>query len=109
MSCSREIPSCTSLVAWAAASRTSLVENRWESRALAAYVNGTLGPAGHDSGVERNGHADDCRALGPGCSKRKQIVPFLVAVRMSPLWIFLILFRARVRFDLKRFDCSSFD
>ncbi len=70
-----------------------MVENRWESRALAAHVDGTLGPAGHDSGVERNGHADDCRALGPDCSKRKVIVPLLGAVRMSPFWIFLIQFR----------------
>jgi hypothetical protein len=69
-----------------------LVENRWESRALAAHVDGTLGPAGHDLGVERNDHADDCRVLGRGCSKRMGIVPLLGVVRMSPLWLFLILF-----------------
>lgn len=73
------------MAALAAASRTSLVENRPESTVLVADVHGTLGPAGHDLGVERNGHVDDCRVLGRGCSKRMGIVPLLGVVRMSPL------------------------
>lgn len=82
-------------------SRTRLVENRWESTVLAADVHGTLGPAGHDLGVERNGHVDDCRVLGPGCSKRMRIVPLLGVVRMSPLWLFLILFGVELGFILE--------
>ena len=57
-----------------AASTTSLVWSRSESKASAAHVDGTLAP-GCCSGVERSDHAGGCLASDLGCSKRKVIVP----------------------------------
>jgi len=57
-----------------AASTTSLVWSRSESKASAAHVDGTLA-TGCCSGAERSDHAGGCLASDLGCSKRKVIVP----------------------------------
>lgn len=57
-----------------AASTTSSVWSRSESKASAAHVDGTSAP-GCCSGAGRSDHAGGCLALDLGCSKRKVIVP----------------------------------
>jgi hypothetical protein len=57
-----------------AASTTSSVWSRSESKASAAHVDGTLAP-GCCSGAGRSDHAGGCLASDLGCSKRKVIVP----------------------------------
>lgn len=61
--------------------RTSWVSSRLESMASAAHVGGKLGFACCLAAV-RNGRVDGCLPSGPGCSRRKVIVPLPERVGM---------------------------
>jgi hypothetical protein len=52
------------------------------SKAWAAFVGGTQGPACCWDAV-RSAHVGDCQSLDPGCSKRRAIVPSSEGVGMK--------------------------
>ena len=82
VSCSPGIHCGRLAVASAVGSRMSLVSSTSGSKASAACVGERLGPA-HYWGAARSGRVDGCRALGPGCSRRRLVDPLPGFVGMS--------------------------
>jgi hypothetical protein len=78
----QEIQDGTVAGASVVASKTSWAWSRLGSMAFAAHVDGKLGFA-YCSVVVRNGRVDGCPPSGPGCSRRRVIVPLPEGVGMK--------------------------
>jgi hypothetical protein len=102
-SCSPGIQRDTYGGASGAGSRTNLVSSRSESKALAAYVGGTLG-LGCCSAAVRSGRAGGCPAWDLGCSRRMVIVPLPGRVdKKSPCWniLWILLYKSLFSFKIE--------